>query len=198
MNSGVLFWDTETSGKADFKKAAEDPAQPHLVQLAAMLATREHILAQINFIVRPDGWEIMPEVSAIHGIDQAMALKYGVPRRVALANFNQLCRLSGRLVAHNIDFDKLIMLSSFFREEQTHHMADLQHICTMHAATPILKLPSAWKRAKDPYKWPTLTEVHKHYFGVGFDGAHNAMRDVEALAKIYWRLEDDGAIPKAA
>lgn len=201
MNS-VLFFDCETTGRFDFRAPFDAPHQPHLVQLAAMVATPERVLAQINFIVSPDGWDISDEVSKIHGIDNELAIAAGVPRRIALANFNQLCRLVKRVSAFNIAFDYPVLLGNFLREKQAHRLGPaMEKICAMMAATPVLKLPkpSGWKpKPGDEYKWPTLTEAHKHFFGCGFDGAHDAMNDVKALAAVYWKLEEMGAITRAA
>ncbi len=193
----VLFADTETSGKYNFKLNPEDPSQPDLVQLAAVLATRERILAQINFIIRPEGWTITDEVAAIHGISIDTANKYGVARRIALANFNQLSRLASRLVAHNLNFDYSVMRTNFYRERKPHCMDPLEQICTMRAATSVLKLPKPFVSRYsngDQWKWPTLTEMYGHFIGGTFDGAHNAMKDVEAMMACYWKLEEQGHI----
>lgn len=38
-------------------------------------------------------------------------------------------------------------------------------------------------------KWPTLQELHTFLFGVGFEGAHDALVDVRACAKCYWEIQ---------
>jgi DNA polymerase III epsilon subunit-like protein len=38
------------------------------------------------------------------------------------------------------------------------------------------------------YKWPTLSELHKKLFGYDFEKAHNALADIEATAKCFWKM----------
>jgi len=44
------------------------------------------------------------------------------------------------------------------------------------------------------FKPPKLSELHKHLFGEWFEGAHNAMVDVEATAKSFGELVKKGVI----
>jgi DNA polymerase-3 subunit epsilon len=187
----IIFFDTETTGKLDFRAPAEAPQQPDLVQLAACLMDdeAERVFGQINFIILPNGFTIPSEVAAIHGISQEIALEVGQPRRTALSAFNHMCRCAKDLVAYNVDFDYAVMLTAYHREGVRHRMDSLTRLCAMRRATPIVKLPKpkGWRpRPGDEYKWPTLTEAHSHFFGHGFDGAHNAMNDVTALVAV-WR-----------
>ena len=69
--------------------------------------------------------------------------------------------------------------------------------CTKEAATPVLQLPAPpggnrypRKAAGDRFKWPSLEEAHRHFFGVGLDRAHDAMVDAEACARIYFALQN--------
>jgi DNA polymerase-3 subunit epsilon len=66
----ALFFDTETTGLPLFHEPSEDPRQPHLVQLAAVLVdidTRK-TLGSLDLTIAPDGWEIPDDVVKIHGI----------------------------------------------------------------------------------------------------------------------------------
>ncbi len=38
------------------------------------------------------------------------------------------------------------------------------------------------------YKWPKLQELYIKLFGHDFDGAHNAMSDIEATQECFWEL----------
>lgn len=193
----ILMFDTETTGKWDFKAHADAPQQPNLVQLAALLCDEGGLIrGQLNVIVTPDGWEISEEVAKIHGITADIAQTFGVPRKVALATFNHLCKAADKLVAHNLEFDEKVMLCQYSREKAPHRMAHMKKICTMRAATPVLKIPKPrGGSARDPYKWPTLTECYKHFFnGKTFDGAHNAMNDVLAMYDVFFKLRGAGHV----
>ena len=59
----ILFWDSETTGLPDFNLRARDPAQPHIVQLAAILTDDGgSVYESHNVIIKPDGWTITKEV----------------------------------------------------------------------------------------------------------------------------------------
>lgn len=82
----ALFYDTETTGLPLFKEPSEHPDQPHIVQLAACLVdldTRKTI-ASMDVIVKPNGWTIPAEVSAIHGITTEHAMDVGISEAMAI------------------------------------------------------------------------------------------------------------------
>lgn len=181
-----LFFDTETTGKADFRSPPDADHQPRLVQLGAILtddAGKE--LSAINLIIEPNGFEIPEEASRVHGITTEIARNYGVDLEVALSIFERLAKKPQVIAAHNIEFDLLIMRGELLRcgfEEDPFEGAQL--FCTMDAMTPICRLPGNY----GDFKWPRLQEAHKHAFGVEFEGAHDAMADVRACARLYFWL----------
>lgn len=183
----ILFFDTETTGKADFRSKPDAPHQPRLVQLGALLTDDGgEEMACIDLIITPEGFTIPESASSIHGITTDVARAYGVGLEVALPAFAQLCTKPHVIVAHNIDFDLLIMRGEYLRascEDDPFDGAKL--FCTMQAMTPICNIPG-------PYgpKWPKLIEAYRHCFGEDFSGAHSAMADVRACARVYRWLQD--------
>ncbi len=208
MSEIVLFFDTETTGKADFKSPHTESCQPDLVQLAAILwdQTNEVIRGSINVMIHPYFgadparnllFRIPDEAAAIHKVSQADAVKFGQPRRTALSAFNHMCRAADLLVAYNIEFDRLVMHTAYHREGVPHRLTGLAQQCCMKAATPVCMIPkpAGWKvRPGDEYKWPTLTEAHFALFNCGFDGAHDAMVDVLAMKRVWIELRRLGAV----
>lgn len=172
-----LIFDVETTGKCDFKSPPEAPHQPRVVQLAAMLvdATGKE-LHSLNLMIRPDGFQIPKEASDIHGITHDMAARHGVSMQHAASLFSALVNRCDQLVAHNIDFDLLLMRGECHKATVRFPWESKQKVCTMAAMTPICKLPGNY----GSYKWPKLQEAHLHAFGKEFDGAHDAMADVRA------------------
>lgn len=182
MNS--LFFDTETTGKADFNANPTADHQPRLVQLAALLVSETGIeLASVNLIIRPVDFEIPKEASDIHGITTETAKECGVPLLHALSVFSGFCKVAGLYVAHNIQFDHLIMSGECSRMIVELPMRTT--FCTMKEMTPICKI-------KGPYgpKWPKLQEAHRHAFGREFEGAHDAMADVRACKDVYFWMKN--------
>jgi DNA polymerase-3 subunit epsilon len=187
-----LFYDTETTGFCDFKLPPEHPKQPHLVQLGAIMTDLQgRVLNSIDLIIYPDGWEIPPEASRVHGITTDMAKSYGVPRRIALATFNHLYKNAKAVMAHNHDFDYLVMQAQYTQEGVPHRMDGVPRHCTMKSATPHTKIP---KPGGGGFKWPTLSEAHIHYCGKDFDNKHQAIADTIALVNIFFPMKKAGHI----
>lgn len=188
----ITIFDTETSGLPDMNARARDPKQPHLVQFAA-ISFDDHWneVEQHNLIAKPDGWTIPDEASAIHGITNEIANDRGVAEKTIATIFLGLMRDSTLLVAHNIQFDKFLMRIAcrrfdLIRDEHDAWWKAFPTFCTMHATTNICKLQGKFSS----YKWPKLIEAHQHIFGEGFEGAHDALADVRACARIYRWLQD--------
>jgi DNA polymerase-3 subunit epsilon len=106
----ALFYDTETTGLPLFKEPSEHPDQPHIVQLAACLVDLDtsNTIASMDVIIKPDGWVIPDEVSAIHGITTAHALDVGIPEELAVDMLMALWNERTR-IGHNESFDARIV-----------------------------------------------------------------------------------------
>lgn len=184
MRDGLLFYDTETTGKFDFNSPATADHQPRIVQLAALLTDAEgKTMASFQTLVSPDGWEIETEAAAVHGISAELCVGYGSDIRGVLNTFGRMLLRAETIIGHNEDFDHCMMLREFALLKLT--FPQRQTFCTMHASTPHCKLPGRY----GDYKWPKLTEAYKHFFGKDFDGAHDAMADVLACRDIYFALK---------
>lgn len=65
--------------------------------------------------------------------------------------------------------------------------------CTCNAAKPIMKPPPTERMLANPrfrnsHKPPNLQEAHKHFLGSEFDGAHSALADARACARVYFAM----------
>lgn len=180
----VLIFDTETNGKANFKKPASDPSQPMIVQLAALLCDETgHEVSSLNTLVKTDGWDIPPEVIAVHGITKEKADTDGIALADAINEFNALVTQADVIVAHNFAFDKLIYDAAIHRLAVANIVSLKRSFCTMQATTNLCRIRSPWG-----YKWPKLIEAYRHLFNEGFEGAHDALADVRACARVYFRI----------
>lgn len=186
-----LFFDTETTGKALMKAPVNHPNQPRIVQLAAVLFDDQgEERGGLSAIIKPDGWTIPEEAAAIHGITTEIATQCGIPLLSALAVFSNFLHVSDTLVAHNIDFDALVIAAELSRQtgngpaKCADKLAITARFCTMKSTTQLCQLPGNY----GDFKWPKLTEAHKHLFGTDVEGAHDAMADVRACARIYFEI----------
>jgi len=185
----TLVFDIETTGKADFDRPPEDPIQPRLVQLGAILydATWE-VRAEVNLIQKPDGYDIPVKASNIHHITTEIATKYGVSGKAIMHLFAALCNRAHVIVAHNIAFDAIVI-----GREMSVHQVDSKSpknkICTMNAMTNICQI-KGWKPGQ--YKWPKLVEAFAHTHPNETFDAHDAMNDVRVCCRIYrWLIENN-------
>ncbi len=182
----VMFFDTETTGKYDFKAPHTAPQQPHLVQLAMILDDLEgDTIEEYETIIRTGDVNIPVSAAAIHGITTAIANACGIDVGIALDKFDEFWEKSNRIVAHNVEFDIKVMKCAFHRKKREDLFKMTPTYCTMQESTDVLKLPGRYG-----YKWPKLEEAYRVLVDVeGFEGAHNALNDVRACRKVYYALK---------
>ena len=204
----ALAYDSETTGLPLFKESSDDPRQPHIVQLGALLVdldTRK-IISSLDVIVRPDKWKIPDDVAAIHGITTEHAMDVGVSESMAVGMLFELWGESApRLrIGHNEQFDARIVRIALLRHEGE-PMADWWKAgpasCTQLLSTPILKLPPTPKMIAagfKRYKSANLREAYKFFTGRELVGAHSAMADAAACLAVYFAIQDGQAQAKAA
>lgn len=191
----TLFFDTETTGKADFTAGHQSPYQPRIVQFAALLCDDQGAeLGMFSTIIKPDGWRIPAEAAAIHGITTEKAEECGVPILCALSMFSMFAAVADTVVAHNIDFDALVCRSEYFRAGKSARFDERPNkFCTMKPTTALCKIPHVkrWP-GSGPYKYPKLQEAYPILLGKQLEGAHDALADVRACAEIYFWLVKNG------
>lgn len=195
MAKKILFYDTETTGlpKSYSAKLSDSDNWPRLVQIAVIVyETNGNKIHQYDTIVKPEGFEIPPEVSRIHGITTERALAEGKELKQVLEDMRLHIAQCDYIAGHNIEFDNNILGAEFFRLNIDPVRPPRIKIDTMkpQAIVNFCKIPSA----RGGYKWPRLIELHKHLFNCDFSDAHNAAADIEATAKCFWELKRLGII----
>jgi len=188
MDNLLLFFDTETSGLPLWDKPSEEPNQPHIVQLTALLVDPASknasggagVVQSMNVIIKPEGWEIPAEVTAIHGLTTEYAKRVGVPEAVALKLFLELW--SGRTrVGHVQSFDARIIRIATKRycdEAVINAWKEGPAQCTAALAKPIMGMK----------KFPKLSEAYRHFFQKELEGAHSALADTMACMEVFFAL----------
>lgn len=193
----ILAFDVETQGLPNFKERSDHPSQPHLVQLAMILMDDTGAEVEThNVIIKPDGWTVPDDVAAIHGITTEIAMAKGIPEADAVAMFVMALGKSSLRVAHNISFDdrllRIAMLRAGIARPDIEAMEARPSFCTCRTATPIVNLPPTEKMLRAGFtkpKPPKLEECVRHFWDESLDGAHDALVDVRACARVYWHLK---------
>ena len=200
----TLVFDTETTTFPSPKLAANHPYQARIVQLAWILLDEQFKeRACFNSLIRiPFSVTIHEGAKNAHGISKEDCARYGLCIDSVLTPFLSYYTTC-TIVAHNIKFDnQLIAIEHelLFGKPVTRFDVDGPQIefCTMEAMTDICKLPFAATNRQSfgkEYKWPTLQEAHQHAFGYQFEGAHDALADVRATARLYKWLKEGMPLP---
>jgi DNA polymerase III epsilon subunit-like protein len=180
-SASVLYFDTETTGKADWRAPASALHQPRVVQIGAELHRADTCLAMFHTLVQPAGWTIPAEATAIHGITDAMCAADGLPGLAVLNVFVGLLLAADVVVSFNLDFDALMLEIEGHHHQRPDLWRDVRGFCAMRAATPYCRLPG---HRPGQYKWPRLAEAHQILCGTPLVGAHGALADTRGCRNV--------------
>jgi len=184
-----LIFDTETTGlpKSWNAPMTDTNNWPRCVQIAWQLHDNMgNIIEHHDFLLQPDGFNIPYDAERIHGISTELAQEQGISLQEGLQLFNEVLQKTTFIVGQNLNFDLNIMGCEFHRLGVTSNLTTLPILdtCTEYTAQ-LCQIPGG---RGGKFKLPTLTELHKHLFDVGFGDAHNATADVEATTRCFLEL----------
>lgn len=190
----ILFFDVETNG---LPKRGAKPGNPNdypfVTQLAYLLCDdTEVILEEYCSLIKPKGWTIPDEpFFRNNNMSNKRCEEEGVHIELALNKITQSIQESEVVVAHNLEFDRLVLNAEFIRNGIVPNKKPKKFVCTMKSTTDLLQIPHTNGLG---FKWPRLDELYFHLFEESFDGAHDALVDVKAMAKCYFKLVEAGLI----
>lgn len=185
----ALIFDTETTGLPRDKHVPASNQRgnwPDIVSISWRVYENGVCRKKESYIIKPDGWTIPAESTRIHGITPAMA-EEGANLQTALAAFLEDIATAQIIVAHNLSFDRQVVLNALKWRLglKTVTWSPLADFCTGILSTNELKLPFMGRNASGNYKMPSLKELYKATFSNDEPpGAHNSARDVEVLEQI--------------
>jgi len=190
-----LFFDTETSGLPAFAKPSDDPCQPHLLQIAWILAEEDGTEVEtFSTLVKPyPGCIIGEEAFKAHGISVRKATEEGMDGSAATDRFFEMVFRAERVIGHNVTFDIRMMRIHSAKAHGFKWECPVPYVCTMRSATPIIKLPPTPKMIAagfTKFKAPNLGECVRFFFNEELDGAHDALVDVRACKRVYHAIQD--------
>lgn len=183
-----LIFDTETTGLPKNYNApvSDSDNWPRMVQLAWQLHDYSgKLIANKNYIIKPEGYDIPIGVSKVHGITTERANRDGHDLSTVLAEFNNDIIRSNYNVGHNIEFDINIVGAEFYRKGIQSSIAELNVIDTMKSSVDFCAIPGG---RGGGFKYPSLTDLHTKLFNKPFADAHDAAYDVDATAKCFFGL----------
>ena len=198
----VIVFDTETTGlPADYNASFSDSSKwPHIIQLAYIVfdtETKEILDYSDKIIKLNDSVSISPESIAVHKITRERSQNEGIHIKEALNDFLEWIENIDIIIAHNINFDKKMIIVECYRNQINNgfcfyrNKKPIKEFCTMKNTINICKIPAINKKTGETYnKYPTLTELHTHLFGVPPKNTHNAIADVMICLRSYIKLTD--------
>ena len=187
------MFDTETTGlpvKRSQIALLAPNNWPDIVSISWSVFEGTERKKHVSYIIKPEGWQIPAESTAIHGITQEAAVMRGHPLAQVLEEFAADIRQAAHIVAHNLEFDKNVIFSAFkwrLKKEPSLLWPMRSDVCSMRNSECEIKLPIApgGRRTPTGFKAPKLDELWTATFGTQPPpGAHGASRDVEVLEKI--------------
>ena len=128
------------------------------------------------------------ENTEIHGISHEDAVREGIPLLIALEQLLEDLKTCNTIVAHNLEFDRNIILAECFRILANganttarciiDKIASMTNICTIQLAKDKLKIG---KRMK-------LIHLYELLKGTKWEQQHRADDDARVCAECYWHL----------
>jgi DNA polymerase-3 subunit epsilon len=183
----ILFFDTETTGLPKNWKAPVTDLDnwPRLVQLAYLVYDFDgNLIHSCNEIIKPSGFTIPIDASKVHGITTDIANQRGSKIEEVFELFSIHLRRAKVIVAHNMAYDEKIIGSELIRLGLDNILDSKEKICTMESTVDLCKIDGPYG-----YKWPKLEELYRYLFNHDFEGAHDALADIQATAKCFWELK---------
>ncbi|PHR71560.1 MAG: DNA polymerase III subunit alpha [Lutibacter sp.] len=184
-----LIFDTETTGLPKKWKApiTDTNNWPRCIQIAWQLHDElGQLVESEDYLIQTDNFNIPYDAEQIHGISTQLADDNGIPLVEVLEKFNEALSKTTFVVGQNVGFDLNIMGCEFHRMGIETQLNSLPLLDTCTEKTAQLCQLTGGRGGK--FKLPTLTELHKHLFGIGFGDAHNATADVEATTRCFLEL----------
>lgn len=198
----VLLFDTETNGLPKrFGAPIHDVKNwPAILSIAWQIWNMnpddgsQTFVEKRNYFLKPTPgivWDA--EAEKIHGIHIDFLETEGHDVSLVLDDFKRAASQSQLIVAHNLQFDKSVLLAEMLRHDPKMVMNWWPRFeyCTCNNTKALCKLPSVKRNPNpsDPYKMPKLVELWKFLYGGDAEFSfHSAEGDTECLVQIFQEL----------
>ncbi|TXH35261.1 MAG: 3'-5' exonuclease [Rhodospirillaceae bacterium] len=194
----ALVFDVETTGLPNYRLPFDDPSQPRVASIAAILVDGDGAeISTLEALISPDGWEMPADLEKLHGLSTDILKADGRPVAEVLNDFAAAVEQCDLLVAYGIQFDLKLVRGEWVRAGLPSRGKRLPEFCVMKAVTPICKMPPTEKMLAagiNGPKTPKLAEAIKIIFGEEMDGAHRAIHDVRATIRLFHHLKTLGLV----
>ena len=209
----VLFFDTETNGlpKSWHASPYNTANWPVVLTLAWQIwnvpadGAGATVVSKGDYLVQPAEsvvWD--SEAEKIHGIKREHAVAHGRPASEVFPEFMNIVRGVDLIVAHNVHFDKTVVICEAVRLNPSFRMDWWPRFeyCTCENTKTLCALPPPTGkpvRPSDPYKKPKLVELYRCLFpsAPADFPFHSAVGDTECLTQCFLELARRRFVPLA-
>ena len=206
----VLIFDTETTGLPQTKTINQQTLGkwPHIVQFSYIIFDTElnEIVSSKDYIIKQKEGIVIPEDSIkIHGISNEISQEKGDHIEIILKEFFYYLREVDLIVAHNISFDRDMIMVELLRiiysrtypkqhidayKSDLHFLQNLTNIyCTLQEGVDLCNIKTTDKSGREYIKWPKLSELHEKLFGVVPKNLHNSFIDILVTLRCFMKLK---------
>jgi len=200
----VIVFDTETTGLIPKNGSVynKKTKNPYIVQLSWLIfdTAKNELDGTYDYIIKlPDEITIPKEASDIHKITNKIMREKGLDIGFVLSKFyNDLIKCN-MLIAHNITFDKKMLMIEFYRNGYGRHFQKNKYneYCTMIMGTPICNKTMISKFTGKPFvRYCKLIELHQELFNETPNNLHNSLIDILVCFRCYYKMYNDKDILK--
>ena len=193
----VLVFDTETTGLPESNNISilDTKKWPYIVQLSYICYDSEKniIIDYYDTIIKlPDNMLIPNDSIKVHGISNKDMLEKGTNIKIALRKFNNILKNSDIVVAHNISFDKRVLMVECIRNKISQYFTkgDIRKLefCTMKNSKNICKIEKINSKGERYFKNPKLSELYYILFREEPKNLHNSFVDVLICLRSYFKI----------
>jgi len=196
----IVVFDTETSGlpKSRILTPTNIHMWPFIVQFSYIIFDTEtnDVIKSYDAIVKVKPYNIISKDSIkFHGITQEISELKGIHIDKVLDEFLWDLEDVDMIVAHNIEFDLNMLRVELMRIgcenmelRLTNMIKTQQFYCTMRQSIDLCKIEKENSRGKY-YKFPTLSELHKHLFDVEPKHLHNSFHDILCTIRCFIKMK---------
>ena len=188
----VLVFDTETTGLPKGQGSIfKTDIWPYIVQLSYIIYDTEKnkIITNQDYIIKiPEHVELSKESIKIHGITKRKIKNQGYEIKHILKIF-QICLVNcDFVVAHNLEFDKNMVLVEGIRNKISLSFNKIQNYCTMKNGSKICKIEKVNIHGEKYFKYPTLLELHQKLFNSEPSNLHDAYVDILVCLRCFHKI----------
>ena len=183
----VLVFDTETTGLPKSRNSSiySSDEWPYIIQMGWIIYdTDTKEINTFSHIVKCP-IDPSPESVAIHHITKEQIEDEGIDITYVIELFRQCVDNSDVVVAHNISFDKRMIMVECIRNQFPPIFANVREYCTMKDGKSIANILKTSPSGRQYFKFPKLTELHEALFKTVPSGIHDALVDTMICLRCY-------------